>query len=401
MRVWCREVVVRGVARERRGVGRRRVARLVAALVVALGCRKVDPFSGRCQTSHVERGMVPIVRCPVPEVTFQHECGAGCRQLTRLGNVSEDPSLSCVTRGAFWWVGDGHLLRAELATGRTESVLGPFRTELPIVASGVACEGDDVVFTATVREREQERLDLVARLRDGDTRARLLWTDRAMRQTQPSPARPALAGDLVAWLWDFTVPTLWAQRGAGPAVAVRSDLHTSSAIAAAGGGLYFQSGPRIERWFPGMSVAQPLSSADGDQWAPAARGTFVAWLDQRDEPRGTARSPRNPQVYLLDTRVGRAERVTDPARRGWRATPSLSEGWLVWVDARRDPLPDREPGQWIRAEVWGRHLASGREVPLAEGVVAALPRVVGSKVFYVSPSDGTRRDLFAQDLPRM
>ena len=165
--------------------------------------------------------------------------------------------------------------------------------------------------------------------------------------------------------------------------------------------MYFQAGPRVVRWFPGMTSAQPLAPAVGDQWAPFARGPYVAWLDQRDEPRGTARAPRNPQVYLLDTRVGRAERVTSPSQRAWRATPSLSEGWLVWVDTRRDPLPDREPGSWVRAEVYGLHLASRRELPLAENVVASLPRVVGERVFYVSPSDGVRRDLFAQDLPRM
>lgn len=373
----------------------------LAALGLPLGCAKVDPFTGRCQTSHIERAEVPIVRCPVPEVTFQHECGAGCRQITRLGSVADDASLSCVTRQSFWWIGDGHLLRAELSTGRTESVLGPFRTDLPIVASGVACDGDDVVFTATVRERERERMDLVARLSEGQTRARVLWSDRAMRGTQPPPTRPAVHGDLVAWIWEFTVPTLWVQRGARGATAVRSDLHTASAIAAAGDGVYFQSGPRIERWFPGMSAAQALSPGEGDQWAPAAHNTLVAWLDQRDESRGTARAPRNPQVYLLDTRVGRAERVTSPTNRGWRASPSLSDAWLVWVDARRDPLPDRDPGQWLRAEVYGRHLATGREVVLAENVVASLPRVVGTKLFYVSPSDGTRLDLFAQDLPRL
>jgi len=396
----CGFVVVRGAECERGGRWSATAAPLVCALLAA-GCGRAASPAEACVTAHVSAGSVGLARCPVPEVTLVRPCGEGCRQVTRLGSVSLDASLSCATGRAFWWVADGHLYRAEIADGRTTSVLGPFRTELPVAPTGLACDGDDVVFTATVREREQERLDLVARLRDGDARARVLWSDRALRQTQASPTRPAVSGSTVAWLWEFTVPALFVLRGgSGAASTVRADLRMETAPAAAGDGLYFQSGARIERWFPGMSTPEVLSRAEGDQWSPVAWGRRVAWVDQRDEPRGSFGAPRNPQVYVLDTSTGARLGAASLRRPAWRGDPSLSEGWVVWVDTRNDPVPDREPGAWQRAEVWGRPLPDGAERALTPNAVAALPRVVGGNLLYVSTSDGIRRDLFAQPMPR-
>jgi hypothetical protein len=72
----------------------------------------------------------------------------------------------------------------------------------------------------------------------------------------------------------------------------------------------------------------------------------------------------------------------------------------VWVDTRNDPVPDREPGAWVRAEVFGARLPNGTERPLATQVVASLPRVQGETLYYLASSEGPRLDLFARPLPR-
>lgn len=339
---------------------------------------------------------VSLSRCPVPTLTLLRACGAGCRQLTRVGTISPDPSRSCVTREAFWWVADQHLMRAALRDGATASILGAFRGEHPVEATGVACEGDEVVFTATARARESERVDLIARFRDGAPRATILWRDTALRSDQGSPLWPAVSGELVAWTWDFTVPTLWAWRSHGAAVPVRADLHATTPPAAWSEGLVYPSGSRLERW-SSATGRRPLSRSVGDQWSPVGLGDYVAWMDQRDEPRGTLRTPRNPQVYLMSA-SGQPVRASASARVGWRGQPSLSARWLVWVDTRNDPVPEREPGAWVRAEVYGWLLPNGPERRLAADVVASLPRVVGETLYYVGSSEGTRRDLFSRSI---
>ncbi|MEZ4392338.1 MAG: hypothetical protein R3A48_14720 [Polyangiales bacterium] len=378
--------------------GRALLAGLLLGAVV--GCRPSGAASNRCETARISARGIPLSRCPVPTLTLDLGCGPGCRQVTRVGTISPDPALSCVTRRAFWWVADSHLLRAGLPGGEVTSVLGSFRGEHAVDPTGVACDGDDVVFTASTRERDAERVDLVARFRDGGDRAEVVWRDAALRSEQPAPLWPAVSGELVAWSWDFTVPTLWAQRGRAAPVSVRADVHATTPPAAWSGGLFFHSGTRIERWSPSYPSPGALSPAVGDQWSPVAHGRFVAWMDQRDEPRGTSRAPRNPQVYLLPVAGGRAVRASAGARVGWRGQPSLSDEWLVWVDTRNDPVPDRQPGAWMRAEVYGWRLPAGPEVRLAADVVASLPRVVGGALYYVGASEGTRRDLFTRPMPR-
>jgi hypothetical protein len=78
----------------------------------------------------------------------------------------------------------------------------------------------------------------------------------------------------------------------------------------------------------------------------------------------------------------------------------VGDRWVVWVDTRRDPHPNRGPeGSYVRAEVWGYELASGNERALATDTVAYAPRTAGTHLYYISQSDGTRRDLYEQALP--
>lgn len=373
-------------------------ARAFAATLGLAGCSPSNAASGSCEPARLTGQGIPLSRCPVPAITILRPTSDGSRQVTRVGNVSTDPSRSCLTRRAFWWVAEGRLLRAALPGGEVSSVLGAFRGEHPMEPTGVACDGEELVFTATLHDRDTDRVDLVARLRDDSTHARVIWSDRALRDAQPSPRWPSVAGDLVTWSWDFTVPTLWAQRGAAAPLTVRADLHASTPPAAGPGWVVYPSGTRLERWSPPRQTAR-LAPGDGDQWSPVTAGGWVAWIDQRDEPRGTARTPRNPQVYVMPP-GGAARRVSVGARRGWRGHPSLSEGWLVWVDTRNDPVPDREPGAWVRAEVFGARLPQATERPLATQVVAALPRVQGDTLYYLASSEGPRLDLFARPLPR-
>lgn len=339
------------------------------------------------------------MRCPVPSVTNPIACGDGCRQVTRAGSIGPDPSRSCLTSRAFWWIADGRLLRASLPSGDAVSVLGPVRGDHPLEPTGVACDGDDLAFTATMQARDGDRVDLVARLRDGAPQATVVWRDHALRAELPPPRWPALSGGLVAWSWEFTVPTLWASIDGGAARIVRADLHAGSAAVAMNGALVFPSGTRLERWSAQGGRLSRLTGTPGDQWAPAARGDVVAWLDQRDELRGTSRAPRNPQVYAM-TAGGAPRRVSAAATRGWRGSPSVSERWIVWIDSRSESVPERDPDAWVRAEVWGARLPNGPERRLAPGVLASLPRVVDDALYWVAAGEGGRRDLFTRPLPR-
>ena len=72
---------------------------------------------------------------------------------------------------------------------------------------------------------------------------------------------------------------------------------------------------------------------------------------------------------------------------------------MQWVDTRNDPQPDRgRDAVYTVAEVFGYDLRTRREVPLVTGTIAYAPRVAGARIYYTSPSDGTRIDVFQQEL---
>lgn len=369
-------------------------------LLALLGARCDDAESlTRCAPSRVANGRVVLNHCPVAEQTVAHECGPRCRQLTRVGNAPDSTARYCVTRRAVYWVAGGYLLRADLATGRAVSLLGPWNSTPPVSATGVACEGDAVVFTGS--QRPPQRLDLVARFQEGDAVATVAWSDAVPRRDTPAPEAPAIWGTWLAWSWAFTVPGIWALEPGGTVPrGVRMDVRPAGPIVATPDALIFQAGIRVEILRRGATVAEALAPGPGDQWEPAVGGGRAAWVDQRDDLAGSFRAPRNPQIYLLDLASRDLHRVTLGAPPAYRASPFLSDHWLVWVDTRHDPEPDRgRDATYMRAEVYGYDLRARREVALATDVIAYAPRIAGRNLYYVSHSDGTRTDVFVQDLP--
>lgn len=381
---------------------RSRIATLLSFVAYAmLGCGR-DGAATLCATPHLENQQVQLPRCAVPAATLTHECGPSCRQLTHAGGLSDDPTRSCITPAAYWWIQNNNLLRLDLASGRTEALLGPYQTTPPIEPTGVSCDGNEVLFSGASREPGRERFDFIARFRDGAALARVVWSDPAVRRDAVPPGSPTLSSTWLGWTWSFPSSSVWGATATGQnPLAVRSDLPIAGPVMADGDTLIFQAGIRVERMRRGMRQPEALSPTSADQWSPVVSHGRIAWMDQRDEPRGTRERPRNPQVYLLEPGSTTPTRVTRDAPAAFRAWPWLDDAWLVWVDTRSDALPDRGPdmSQYARADVYGYQLATHREVALVTSTVAILPRVMGNKVYFLSPSDGTHLDLFVQPLP--
>lgn len=367
----------------------------------ALGCGR-DGAGTLCATPHLEQGQIALPHCAVPAATLTHECGPTCRQLTHAGGLSDDPTKSCITSQAFWWIQNSNLLRLDLASGRTDALLGPYQTTPPIEPTGVSCDGNEVLFSGASREPGKERFDFIARFRDAAAFARVLWSDPAVRRDAVPPGSPTLSSSWLGWTWSFPSSSIWAATAAAQnPLAVRSDLTPAGPVLADGDTLIFQAGIRLERMRHGMRQPEVLSPSSADQWSPTVSHGRVAWIDQRDDARGTRERPRNPQVYLLDAGSESPTRITRDAPAAFRAWPWLDDTWLVWTDTRNDPVPDRgaDMTQYARADVYGYNLATRREVALVTSTVAILPRVMGGKVYFLSPSDGTHLDLFVQPMP--
>ncbi|MBI5513742.1 MAG: hypothetical protein HY909_08230 [Deltaproteobacteria bacterium] len=370
---------------------------LLGAWLALAGCRRVDPNAARCRQAWVQEGAVTLQRCPLPPVTIGHECGERCRQLSRVGNFPTASDGWCLTSRAAWWTAEGNLYRLNLADGASASVLGPPSGPLRVSATGVGCHGDDVLFTATTPAGT--RVDLVARFRDGDPEARVLWRDAPPRRDDPPPEHPALSAQWVAWSWSVAVPGVWALNPpSNVAFPVRMDVRPAGPLSADGALLVLQAGSTVENARP-QEGSRPVAPTGNAQWSPSAAHGLLAWVDQRDNPAGTLDAPRDPRVYLYDL-DRRALRRLSGGPPAWRGSPHVGERWVVWVDARRDPHPDRGPdAAYTRVEVWGYELSTGTERALATDTVAYAPRTAGTRLYFVSPSDGTRRDLYEQELP--
>ena len=96
-----------------------------------------------------------------------------------------------------------------------------------------------------------------------------------------------------------------------------------------------------------------------DQWSTQVDGDWVIWVDQRDDPTGTAFTPRSPDLYGWEISTG-TERPLAVAP-GAQMQPVLRDGGLVWSAFRNDPVDPS--GSWgsTNSDVYVRRMPDGPE----------------------------------------
>jgi len=99
-----------------------------------------------------------------------------------------------------------------------------------------------------------------------------------------------------------------------------------------------------------------------DEWDTQVDGGWVIWVDQRNDPEGTAFSPRSPDLYGWEI-ASRTERPLVVAPGG-QVEPILKDGWLFWTDYRNDPVDPS--GSWgsTNGDVYARTVPDGPEFHL-------------------------------------
>lgn len=117
----------------------------------------------------------------------------------------------------------------------------------------------------------------------------------------------------------------------------------------------------------GSDLVENLTHDAIDQWRPAISGRHIVWVDQRDEPRGSAWEPNNPEIYLYDIETRARTRIThDPPSHPVRQDePTVSGDWIVWSDWRNTAQPNPPPGVVQPVDLYGYHIPTGREVVVA------------------------------------
>ncbi|MBN1769821.1 MAG: hypothetical protein JXB32_01060 [Deltaproteobacteria bacterium] len=107
-------------------------------------------------------------------------------------------------------------------------------------------------------------------------------------------------------------------------------------------------------------IAESIFMDTIDQWGTQVDGDWVVWVDQRNDPEGTAYYPRSPDLYgwEISTRTERPMAVA----AGAQMQHFLKEGWLLWSDYRNDPTDPS--GSWgsTNSDVYARRMPDGPEV---------------------------------------
>lgn len=109
-------------------------------------------------------------------------------------------------------------------------------------------------------------------------------------------------------------------------------------------------------------IAESILMDAIDQWGTQVDGDWVVWIDQRNDPEGTAYSPRSPDLYgwQISSRTEHPMAVAT----GAQMQHFLKEGWLLWSDYRNDPTDPS--GSWgsTNSDVYARRMPDGPEVQI-------------------------------------
>jgi hypothetical protein len=133
------------------------------------------------------------------------------------------------------------------------------------------------------------------------------------------------------------------------------------------------NGPYVvfDRWTEGFAwnpwiydirtaVVEPILMDAIDQWGTQVDGDWVVWIDQRNDPEGTAYYPRSPDLFgwEISTRTEQPVAVAP----GAQTQHLLRDGWLLWSDFRNDPTDPS--GSWgsTNSDVYARRMPDGPEV---------------------------------------
>jgi hypothetical protein len=110
------------------------------------------------------------------------------------------------------------------------------------------------------------------------------------------------------------------------------------------------------------ATAAPILMDTIDEWATQVDNGWVIWVDQRNDPTGSAFSPRSPDLYGWEIAT-RTERPLVVALGG-QVQPVLQDGWLFWSDYRNDTVDPS--GSWgsTNSDAFARTMPDGPEIQL-------------------------------------